>query len=103
MKVKKLVKEVLPKGKAFHLRWQPVAFCPYRVLRVITPAWRSLPRFQRILRVQRAITAGLAPKERQDILRVSVLTAEEYKRLHPVLLPRRSLRARALRNSANGQ
>ena len=91
-KVKKLVQDVLPKGKAFRLRWQPVGFGHYRVLRVITPAWGSLPRFQRILRVQKAITAGLAPEEREDILRVSVLTADEYKRLHPALLPRRTRR-----------
>jgi len=100
-KVKKLVKDVLPKGKTFRLRWQPVGFGPYRVLRVITPAWRSLPRFQRILKVQRAISAGLAPKEREEILRVSVLTAEEYKGLHPVLGSRRSIRPRVL--AANGK
>jgi len=88
-KVKKLVKEALPRGKRFQLRWQPVGFGPYRVLRVITPAWRSLPRFQRILKVQKAVMDGLAPKERAGILRVSVLTADEYKKLHPSLLLRR--------------
>src|SRR5437899_2902399 len=102
-KVKQLVKDVLPRGKAFRLHWQPVGFGPYRVLRVITPAWRSLSRFERILKVQKAITAGLGPNEREDILRVSVLTADEYKRLHPALLPSRSVRARARRQSANGK
>src|SRR2546425_7927514 len=93
-KVKKLVKDLLPKGKAFRLRWQTVGFGRYRVLRVITPAWRSLSRFERILKLQKAITASLDPKERDDILRVSVLTADEYQRLHPALLGRRSLRSR---------
>lgn len=102
-KVKKLVKDVLPKGKTFQLRWQPVGFGRYRVLRVITPAWRSLSRFQRILKLQAAITNGLAPKERADILRVSVLTADEYKHLHPTLLSHRPLRSRIRRHPANGK
>ena len=101
-KVKKLVKDVLPKGKAFRLRWQPVGFGRYRVLRVVTPAWRSLPRFQRILKMQSAITGGLSAKERANILRVSVLTADEYKKLHPALLLHRSRRARP-RRVANGK
>jgi len=102
-KVKKLVKEALPRGKRFQLRWQPVGFGPYRVLRVITPAWRSLPRFQRILKVQKAVMDGLAPKERAGILRVSVLTADEYKKLHPSLLLRRPVRFRAHRQRSNGK
>src|SRR5207245_2708375 len=60
-------------------------------------------RFERILKVQKAITAGLGPKEREDILRVSVLTADEYKRLHPALQPSRSVPARVRRQSANGK
>jgi len=102
-KVKKLVKDLLPKGKAFQLRWQPVGFGRYRVLRVITPAWRSLPRFQRILKLQSAITEGLSAKERANILRVSLLTADEYKKLHPTLLANRSHRTRTPRRSANGR
>ena len=101
-KVKKLVKDLLPKGKAFQLRWQPVGFGRYRVLRVVTPAWRSLPRFQRILKLQSAITDGLSARERANILRVSMLTADEYKKLHPALLTRPSRRTRA-RRVANGK
>jgi hypothetical protein len=93
-KIKKLVKDILPKGKGFQLRWQPVGFGDYRVLRVVTPAWRSLPRFQRILKLQSAITDGLSAKERANILRVSVLTAEEYKKMHPVVLTQNSSRTR---------
>ncbi|MBI2927520.1 MAG: hypothetical protein HYY24_17630 [Verrucomicrobia bacterium] len=101
-KVKQLVKDVLPKGKTFQLRWQPVGFGRYRVLRVVTPAWRSLSRFQRILRLQSAITGGLSAKERANILRVSVLTADEYKKLHPTLLPHR-LHCARIRRVANGK
>jgi hypothetical protein len=101
-KVKKLVKDLLPKGKAFQLRWQPVGFGGYRVLRVVTPAWRSLPRFQRILKLQSAITGGLSAKERANILRVSVLTAAEYKKLHPATLTHRSRLTRT-RRATNGR
>ena len=84
-KIRKLVRGVVPKGRKFKITCQPVGFGPYRVLRIITPAWRSLPRFERILKIQDAIDRGLAPKERRGILRVSVLTSEEYKRLRPFL------------------
>lgn len=101
-KIKRLVKSILPRGKAFQLRWQPVGFGRYRVLRVVTPAWRSLPRFERILRLQSAITSGLSAKERANILRVSMLTAGEYKKLHPVVLARRPHRPRTRRRSTDG-
>ncbi len=96
-KIRKLVKDVIPKGKPFQLRWQPVGFGGYRVLRVVTPAWRSQPRFERILKLQSALTGGLSEKQRANILRVSVLTAEEYKKLHPALLAHRPHRTRIRR------
>ena len=82
-KIKNLVRGIIPKGKAFKISWHPAGFGGYRVLRVITPAWRTLPRFERILKVQNVISDGLAQNEQKHILRVSVLTANEYKRLQP--------------------
>ena len=102
-KVRKVVRDVLPKGKTFKIRWQPVGFGRYRVLRVITPAWRSLPRFERILKVQKAIRDGLAAKDRAGILRVSVLTANEYKRLHPALIHRGLSMVGGRRRPGNGK
>ena len=102
-KVRQLVREIIPKGKPFRMMWHPAGFSRYHVVRVITPAWRSLPRFQRILKVQKAVMDGLAPKERAGILRVSVLTADEYKKLHPSLLPRRPLRLRTHSRRSNGK
>ena len=99
-KIRKLVKGVLPKGRRFKIAWHPVGLGRYRVLRVITPAWRSLPRFDRILKVQEAISRGLTPHEQKDIFRVSVLTSEEYKHLFP--FPSPSSPARPKRRSANG-
>ncbi|MGD1085275.1 MAG: hypothetical protein ABSA47_11080 [Verrucomicrobiota bacterium] len=101
-KVKKLVRQIIPKGKAFRISWVPAGFGRYRVLRVITPAWRTLPRFERILKVQNVISDGLAKNERKHILRVSVLTSNEYKRLHPALLTPRPPRRHHLRKPANG-
>src|SRR5437660_9473366 len=101
-KVRKLVREVIPRGRTFRVSWQSVGFGPYRVLRVITPAWKSLPRFERILKVQDAIDRGLAPKERDGILRVSVLTAEEYKRLRPFLAAVSAPPSRLKRRAGNG-
>src|SRR5438128_8690818 len=102
-KVKKLVKEIIPKGRTFTVAWDRVGFGPYRVLRVITPAWRSLPRFERILRVQDAIDRGLSPKERDSILRVSVLTAEEYKRFRPFLAAISAPFSRSKHSTPNGE
>src|SRR5437667_4983468 len=102
-KVRKLVREVIPKGRRFKITWQSVGFGPFRVLRVITPAWRSLPRFERILRVQDAIDRGLSPKERDSILRVSVLTAEEYKRFRPFLAAISAPFSRSKHSTPNGE
>ncbi len=102
-KVKKLVGQIIPKGKPFKISWDRAGFGRYRVLRVVTPAWRTLPRFERILKVQNVISDGLAKNEQKHILRVSVLTAEEYKRLHLGFLPRRALRAQVHLRRANGK
>ena len=101
-KVRKIVREALPKGRRFQIAWQPVGK-RYRVLRVVTPAWRSLPRFERILKMQEAIARGLTPRERKKIFRVSVMTAEEYEPFRHLLppSPRRSSRSKR-RPSRNG-
>lgn len=66
--------------------------------RVVTPAWKSLPRSERILKVQQAVEPGLTARERAQVFRFSVLTAAEFKRLEAALPPRycsASCRARA--------
>ena len=70
------------------------------------PAWfegGQTPLHQRIPKLQSAIIEGLSAKERANILRVSLLTADEYKKLHPTLLANRSHRTRTPRRSANGR
>jgi hypothetical protein len=102
-KVKRLVGQIIPKGKPFKVSWDRAGFGRYRVLRVVTPAWRTLPRFERILRVQNAVFDGLAPKEQKHILRVSVLTAEEYKRLFGTIGFTRPRRRLTRHRPANGK
>src|SRR5436190_8472683 len=97
-KVRKIVREVLPKGRKFRIAWQPVGK-RYRVLRVITPAWRSLPRFERILKMREAIASGLTLQERKNIFRVSVLTAKEYEPLRRLLPPAPRAAARGKRRT----
>ncbi len=100
--VNKVLREIIPSGR-FRVTWQPTGLGKYRVLRIVTPAWKSLSRFERILKVQKAIDTQLPAKELENILRVSVLTAEEYKRLFKGIAVSRPRRRLARRRSANGK
>jgi hypothetical protein len=102
--VKKILRQIIPSiaYKKTRVTWQPTGLGKYRVLRIVTPAWKTLPRFNRILKVQKAINAQLPAKELESILRVSVLTAAEYKRLtESMAFPRARRRSIRLR-PANG-
>ena len=80
-RINKLVKGVIPKGEPFRIIWEPTGMGKWRILRVVTPAWKSLPRFERIHKVQQAVEPNLTPYERAQIFRFSVLTPSELKRL----------------------
>ena len=97
IRVRRVLEEVIPKGKPFRIVWHRTGVGQYHVLRVVTPAWRSLPRFKRILKVQEAIRTRLIASERKNILRVSVLTSEEFRRLR-LASPRTGGAARQPRN-----
>ncbi|MEW6302415.1 MAG: hypothetical protein AB1705_03030 [Verrucomicrobiota bacterium] len=84
-RIKKLVKSAIPKGKPFKIAWEPTGLGKSQILRVITPAWKSLPRSQRIMKLQQALDDQLKPQERAHIFRVSVLTDAEWNRLHEAL------------------
>lgn len=49
-----------------------------KIVRVVTPAWKSLRPAARIGKVLDAVNIHLTPRERKGILRFSVLTPEEY-------------------------
>ena len=76
----------IPKGKPFRVMWEPTGIGRWRILRVVTPAWKSL-RSGRILKVQRAVEPRLTARERAQVFRFSVLTAAEFKHLEAALPP----------------
>src|SRR6266487_1624672 len=100
--VNKVLRKVIPRGQRFKVSWEPAGFGKYQVLRVVTPAWKTRPRFERILKVQKAIDAQLPPKMLERILRVSVLTSDEYRRWLGSVGPRRFHRSVSRRRRANG-
>ena len=72
---------VLPKGARFRLRVIDSKIGGMKVVRVVTPAWKNLPHFDRVLRILRVANATLSDAERNSILRFSVLTPDELKLL----------------------
>jgi hypothetical protein len=79
-KISEAVAQVL-KGKDFSLKISTSPLGKLKIVRVITPAWKSLRREERILKVLDAVDAKLTREERNQILRYSVLTPEEYDRI----------------------
>ena len=77
----------LPKGKPYSIRWDPVASSKSRILRILTPAWKTQPRWKRIAKVQHVLNQRLTPKDLRQIFRVSVLTPKEFQTLKPFLVP----------------
>jgi hypothetical protein len=80
-RVEKLVREVLPKGRPAKIYWVATGLGGSHILRVLTPAWKSLPRSERIFRLHEGLEPQLTSAERKKIFRISVLTSEELKRL----------------------
>lgn len=103
--VNKVLRQIIPSVayKKTRVTWQPTGLGKYRVLRIVTPAWKSLSRFDRILKVQKAMDAQLPAKELENILRVSVLTAGEYKRLFESIILPRPRRRLTRQRPANGK
>ena len=99
--VNEVIRQVIPRSHRFRATLEPTGVGKYKVLRIVTPAWKSLPRFERILKVQKAIDAHLSESRTNEILRVSVLTADEYERLRKNIAPNPPLRKASRR--ANGK
>src|SRR2546430_16639256 len=93
-KVDRIVAETLPKGVTYTLSLSKSGINDTFIVRVITPAWKSLSQFLRVLKIQNALQQGLAPHERQKILRVNVFSPEQLKQ---ILL--RSTLAKSTQNS----
>jgi hypothetical protein len=79
-RINKLVRMAIPKSKPVQILWHSTGIGKSQILRIITPAWKSLPRSERILKIQRAIEPSLNEEDRERIFRISVLTKAELRR-----------------------
>jgi hypothetical protein len=84
-RIHRLVRAAIPKGKPFRVMWEPTGLGKWRILRVVTPAWKSLPRSERMLKIRQAVEPSLTSRERAQVFRFSVLTPAELKRLEAAL------------------
>ena len=100
-RIHRLVGAAIPKGKPFRVLWQPTGIGKWRILRVVTPAWKSLPRSERIHKIQQAVEPGLTARESAQVFRFSVLTPAELRRLEAALPPEHLSAPRRAR--ANGR
>ena len=77
-KIEAAVKTALPKGKPFKLHVAESGIRQLKIVRVVTPAWKTLWAGDRIEKVLKVMDEALTPQEQERILRFSVLTPEEY-------------------------
>lgn len=77
-KIKSAVDAVVPPAQAFTIYLSPTGFDDMEVVRVITPAWKSLGKAERIAKVQDAVLPKLDAEEQRRIFRFSVLTPKEW-------------------------
>lgn len=68
----------LLKGKPFKIHVADASIGGMKIVRVVTPVWKSLRPAVRIGKILDAVNAKLTSQERDGILRFSVLTPEEY-------------------------
>jgi hypothetical protein len=78
-KIHSVVQTVLPKGAGFQMQVIDSKIGRMKIVRVVTPVWKTLTPSDRILRILKATNSALSDDERKNILRFSVLTPEEMK------------------------
>ena len=78
-KIEAAVKTALPKGKSFEIHVAESGIRRLKIVRVVTPAWKTLWAGDRIRKVLKVMDAALSPLEHGRILRFSVLTPKEYR------------------------
>lgn len=100
MSVTQIIRSAIPAGLPYKVSRQKTGIDGTHILRVITPAWKSLPVYQRVLKVTDVLYGKLPPKERAKIFRVSVLTEAEMKRLQGGSPARRTVKRQVRRPSA---
>ena len=100
-RIRRLVGAAIPKGKPFKVLWEPTGIGTWHILRIVTPAWKSLPRYERILNVQQAVVPNLSEREKSQVFRFSVMTDAELRKLK-AMLPREAASA-SVRARHNGR
>lgn len=96
--INEALRGVIPKRHKFRVTLEDAGFDRYQVVRVVTPAWKTTPRIERILKVQEAMDKKLSPKQLSKIIRISVLTSAEHTRLLGFLKPARKTAKTGTRN-----
>jgi hypothetical protein len=77
--MKEAVRQALPHGKGFQMLSDPTSIAGSYVLRIITPAWKSMPKMDRVLRIGEHLMPVIPAKDRKHIFYVSVMTPGEWK------------------------
>ena len=101
VRINKVVRAALPKGKRARITWLPTGVGKSKILRVITPAWKSLPRSERILRLQQAVETNVQRSDLIHLFRISVMTQDELRALDP-FRPVRFRARKPSRSAGNG-
>ncbi len=102
-KIRRIVRSILPKGQRFRLQTEDSGIDQKRVVRVVTPAWKSLGNPERISKVLKAMQSQLSPMEQDRIFRFSVLTEEQYRDIVLNNPPARDGKAPVKRKAARKQ
>src|SRR6266446_1743260 len=93
-KILTAIGEIIPEEATYSVSFIRSGVMETEIVRVVTSAWKTLPAFIRVMRVQNAVRTALTPYEQQKILRVSVLTPQE--------LIRQAIARTELRKKAQG-
>jgi hypothetical protein len=79
-KIDNIVSETLPKGAKYTLSLTQSGIGDTFIVRIATPAWKTLSPFVRVLKIQNALHRGLTSNERKKILRVNVFSPDQLGR-----------------------
>ncbi len=77
--MKQAVRQALPRGQDFQIVSDPTSIAGSYVLRIITPAWKSMSKMDRILKMGEHLMPVIPAKDRKHLFYVSVMTPDEWK------------------------
>jgi hypothetical protein len=80
-KIQDAIEDFLPNGATCSVLLTKSGVGDTVIARVVTSAWKSMPSWMRTLKVQRELDKKLSPSERQKILRLTVFTPEELRKV----------------------